>query len=102
MALDRRQLAVTNGGYFGPELIFVIQMSFIHLALARKKREEKEDKVRMASRSEIKIYAPLYQDHELSPVKTVLGSLVTDNTSQQEMKVVDRKTDKNTQEGTAG
>ena len=45
---------------------------------------------------------PFYQDPELSPVKTVLGSLVTDNTSQQEMKVVDRNTDKNTQEGTTG
>jgi hypothetical protein len=33
-------------------------------------------------------------------VKTVLGSLVTDNISQQEMKVLDRKSDKNTQEGT--
>jgi hypothetical protein len=41
-----------------------------------------------------------HQDHEVSPVKTVLGSLGTDNTSQQEMKVVDRKTDKNTEEGT--
>ena len=45
---------------------------------------------------------PFYQDHEVSPVKTVLGSLVTDNTSQQEMKVLDRETDKNTQEGIAG
>jgi hypothetical protein len=35
-------------------------------------------------------------------VKTVLGSLVTDNTSQQEIKVVDRKTGKNIQEGTDG
>jgi hypothetical protein len=31
-------------------------VSFIHLALARKKREEKEDKVRMDSRPEIEIY----------------------------------------------
>ena len=45
---------------------------------------------------------PFYQDHELSPVKTMLGSLVTDNTIQQEMKVLDRETDKNTQEGIAG
>ena len=56
MVLDRRQLAVTDGGYFRQDLIFDLQMSFIHLALARKKREEKEDKVRMAGRSEIKIY----------------------------------------------
>ena len=57
LASDRRQLAVTDGGYLRLELIFVIQMSFIHLALARKKREEKEDKVRVAGRSGMKIYA---------------------------------------------
>ena len=57
LASDRRQLAVTDGGYFREDLIFDIQMSLIHLALARKKREEKEDKVSVAARSEIQIYA---------------------------------------------
>ena len=38
------------------ELTLDILMSFIHLALAMKKREDKEDKVRMASMSEMKIY----------------------------------------------
>jgi hypothetical protein len=59
LASDISKLAVADGGYFREHLIFDFHMSFIHLALARKKREEKEDKVMMASRSGTKIYVSL-------------------------------------------